>query len=129
MQRPAHLSPRDITNWNMTYTELLDLELNGYDVIRLYHTPDFDQPSPWLNHDTIVYTGNYKILRVWPRPLTYYNSINEAVIDFIHVHGYEPQAITRNEVTSDVNGFSITGAAFPEERNTFRRLHFSRPVQ
>ena len=125
MARPAHISPTVHTNWNLTVSELQTLEIYEKDVIRLYHTPDFTQPCPWLEHDTIVITRDNRIMRVWPRPLTYYNSINESVTAFIETHGYEPQAITRNEVTSDPHGFSITGAAFPDERNTFRRNAFS----
>ena len=126
MQRPAYLSPSAITNWDLTVPELLNLELNTKDVIRLYHTPDFTQHVPWLDHDTIVITAQNEIMRVWPRPLTYYDSINECVNAFIETHGYEPRAISRNEVTSDLNGFSITGAAFPEEQYSFRRRYFRR---
>jgi len=129
MQRPAYLSPHEITDWHLTVSELLNLELHTCDVIRLYHTPDYTQHCPWEEHDTIIYTRENRILRVWPRPLTYYDSINDAVNDFIVTHWYEPHQITRNEVTSDLHGLSITGAAFPEERNSFRRRHFSRITQ
>ena len=124
MARPDYIPHTIHTNWNLTMPELLVVELYAKDVIRLYHTPDFTQPCPWLEHDTIVITRDNRIMRVWPRPLNYYDSIQECVSDFIETHGYSPKAITRNEVTSDPSGFSITGAAFPEERNSFRRNAF-----